>query len=258
MKQKTKWFKETMVTAGSLVLAGSALANTPIAIFDENFYMDGLFAWADATVVSDATGYSITDTGYGSGYKDINPNVDATGETTIELTVTLSGTPALPTDPVSGPIVSLVDGDGTFVNFAWFGQPVGTHVLTNLLSTPTWTASAGTVPGLDLATLDFFHLQDDPGAYAGIYTIKFVKFRLIGKPEPVLQITSHSYNPTSKEFALTWSSLAGKNYTVLQSATANGTYLPLVADIASGGTTTTTTVTMPAGDAGFLRIQEQP
>ena len=37
---------------------------------------------------------------------------------------------------------------------------------------------------LDLATLDFFHLQDDPGGFTGTYTVEFQDLRLITIPEP--------------------------------------------------------------------------
>src|SRR5438132_3642088 len=118
MKQRTKSFTSLAAMAGGLAMVSSAMADTTISSF-ENFNLDGVFAnWGSATIVSGATSYSVTASGYGSGYKAINPTIDATGETNIELTVTLSGTGA-PNAPISGPIVSLVDADGTFVNYAW-------------------------------------------------------------------------------------------------------------------------------------------
>lgn len=254
MKLQTKWLSKAVAVAGGLTIACSAVADTTITAFDDFFYMSGLFAWSDATVVSTETNYSITDIGYGSGYKDINPNIDATGETTIELTVTLSGTGG-PNDPISGPIVSLVDGDGTFYNYAWYGQTIGTQVLTANLSTPTFTSGAGTVPGLNLATLDFFHLQDDPGAYQGQYTITFENLRLTGAPPP--KITAQSYNPDTHEFSLTWTSLPGKSYTILHAPDLTNAFNSLVTDILSSGASTTNAVTIPAGNAGFLRVQQQ-
>jgi hypothetical protein len=261
MKQTKLWCNKVTAIACGMVAAGSVLANSTITTFDD-FWSDALYAsWVapEAIIEAGPTNYSITATGYGSNYKYIGaPAIDGTGNTTIELTVTLSGPPAA--DGHLGPIVSLVDADGTHVNYAWFGQPLGHHVLTMPLLTPTWQSAPGTNSGLDLTTLTHMHMQLDPGGFgtAGTYTISWEHLRLTGVPVPVIQITSHSYNPTTKEFTLTWSSLAGKNYTVLQAATADGTFDPLLPDVASGGTTTTTTVTMPAGDAGFLRILEQP
>ncbi len=254
MKQIKKWLTNLIVMANGLAMVSSALADTTISTF-ENFNLDGLFGnWASATVVSGPKAYSITSSGFGSGDKAMNPNIDATGETNIELTVTLSGTGG-PNDPISGPIVSLVDGDGTFYNYAWYGQTGGTHVLTANLSTPTFTSAAGSVPGLDLSKLAYFHLQDDPGAYPGQYTITFELLRLTGAPRPA--ITSQSYDPITQEFTLTWTSRPGKNYTILYTSDLTNQFSPLVPDIATGGSSTTATVTMPAGNTGFLRVQQQ-
>jgi hypothetical protein len=232
----------------------SASAETVLTTF-ENFTLDGLFSsWASATVVSDPTNYSITATGYGSGYKGITPNIDATGETNIELTVTLTGTNAANT-PMSGPIVSLVDADGTFYNYAWYGQIAGTHVLKASLRQPTFTSGAGTVPGLDLSRLAFFHLQDDPGTYSGQYTIAFNLLRLTGAP--ALAVTSQSFDIASQQFTLTWASRPGMNYTVLFASDLSSSFSPLLTDIPSAGTNTTTSVTVPGGQAGFLQILQQ-
>jgi len=167
--------------------------------------------------------------------------------------VTVSGTGGANT-PVSGPIVSLVDADGTFFNYAWYGQTSGGHILVANLSAPTSTSAAGSVPGLDLSKLAFFHLQDDPGAYQGQYTITFEHLRLTGAPRPA--ITSQSYDPNTHEFTLTWTSQPGKSYTILHTADLTSPFSPLIADIASNGTSTTTTVTMPVENSGFLRIQQ--
>lgn len=246
------WFNLSSLAA-SLLLASTAMADTTITDFHD-FNLDGLFAWSDAVVVSTSTNYSITDTNYGSGYKAINPHIDATGETNIELTVTLDGTGG-PEDPISGPIVSLVDNDGTFFNWAWYGQTKGRHVLTAPLSTPSYTSGSGAVAGLDLSNLAFFHLQDDPGAYHGGYTITFENLRLTGAPGP--NITDKSYNPATGEFTLTWTTRPGKNYNVLHSPTVTGGFTNLVTDIPANDTNTTTTVIVPTGSAGFLRIQQQ-
>jgi len=232
----------------------SAAANTTLSDF-ENFNLDGLFSsWSSATIVSGSTSYSITSSGYGSGFKTLDPNIDATGETNVELTVTLSGTGAV-NAPISGPIVSLVDADGTFYNYAWYGQTSGSHVLIANLSTPTFISAPGSVAGLDLSKLAFFHLQDDPGAYQGQYTITFEKLRLTGAPRPA--ITSQSYDASTHEFTLTWTSLPGKSYTILHTSDLTVPFNPLITDVASGGNSTTNTVTVPTEDTGFLRIQQQ-
>jgi hypothetical protein len=254
MKQHTKWLAALVTSIGSFTLPGSATSETVIATFD-NFNLDGVFSsWVSATIVSLPTNYSITASGFGSGYKALTPNIDATGETNIELTVTLAGSGA-PNAPISGPIVSLVDADGTFFNYAWYGQTQGTHVLRMDLNTPTFITAPGSASGLDLSRLAFFHLQDDPGAYSGQYTITFELLRLTGAPPPT--ITTQSYDPSTQQFSLTWTSLPGKTYTVLYSADLVAPFSPLATDIPSGGNSTTTTLTLPTGEAGYLRVQQQ-
>ncbi len=251
-KTKNLWSRVLFLAAG---IAGttSLMADTTITTFHD-FNLDGLFAWADAVVVSTSTNYSINDTNYGSGYKAINPHIDATGETNIELIVTLDGVGG-PTDPVSGPIVSLVDNDGTFYNWAWYGQTKGRHVLTAPLSPPTFTSGSGSVPGLDLSNLAFFHLQDDPGSYHGGYTITFESLRLTGAPGPA--ITAFSYDRGAGQFTLTWTSRLNRLYNVQYAPNLTTAFTTLMPDIPSDGAATTTTVTVPAGNAGYLRIQEQ-
>jgi hypothetical protein len=255
MKRIATWKTVVLAVAGSLAATLPTAAETTIATFDD-FNLDTLFYWSDATIVSSPTDYSITDVGYGSGYKNATPNIDATGETTIELTVTLSGPQAA--NGRLGPIVSLVDTDGTFVNFAWYGQTLGRHVLTKLLSAPTTVVNAGSVEGLDVANLDAFHLQLDPGSFgtSGAYTVVWENLRLTGAPRP--RITSNSYDPATQEFTLAWTSRPGRTYSVLYAAAATDSFNVLVADIPSDDApTTTTTVTMPSAATGFLRIQEQ-
>jgi hypothetical protein len=71
-------------------------------------------------------------------------------------------------------------------------------------------------------------------------------------------ITSSHYNPATLQFTLTWTSVTGAMYTVQETPGLNPiAWGPLQTNIASGGSTTTTTVTMPAGTKGFLRILVQ-
>lgn len=242
--------------AGALIMALALTrthADTLISTFDD-FNLDILYAWADATINSGPSSYDVTFTGFGSGYKIIDPAIDATGETTVELTVTISATGVAPNAPVSGPIVALVDGDGTTASYAWYGQTVGRHVLTALLSSGTGL-NTGSTPGLDVSTLQGFHLEDDPGAYKKEYTLSFENLRLTGIPLP--KILLKSYDPDTRQFSLTWKSVARKSYTILYSPDLVAGFTPLVTDIVSGGNSTTAAVSMPEGGAGFLRIQQQ-
>ena len=187
MKQQKRWFASALALAGSLALVSPAMADATITTFD-NFVSDALYpSWAlpSATIVSGPTAYTITATGYGSNYKYIGaPVINGLGNTHLELTVTLSG--PLAADGHLGPIIGLIDGDGTHVNYAWYGQLLGNHVLTMPVDSPTWTAAPGTTPGLDLSTLTHMHMQLDPGGFGtqGAYTISFENLRLITVPEP--------------------------------------------------------------------------
>ena len=168
--------------------AGLASAGTTITTFD-NFVSDALYpSWAlpSATVVSGPTSYSITATGYGSNYKYIGfPAIVGAGNTDIELTVALSG--PLSADGHLGPIVGIIDGDGTHYNYAWYGQTLGGHVLTMPVESPTSVAAAGGTAGLDLDTLTHMHMQLDPGGFGsqGQYTVEWQNLQLTGAvPEP--------------------------------------------------------------------------
>jgi len=187
MKQNIKRFTNMIALAGTLVVASPALADTVITTFD-NFTSDALYpSWAlpSATIVSGPTAYTVTATGYGSNYKYIGGfGINGAGNTHLELTVTLSGPAAA--DGQLGPIIELLDADGTDYNFAWYGQTLGSHVLTMALNSPTWSNNAGTTPGLDLTTLTHMHMQLDPGGFgsSGAYTISFENLSLITVPEP--------------------------------------------------------------------------
>lgn len=172
MKRHTTGFAAMFALAGSLIITSPALGDVTITTFD-NFVSDALYpGWAlpSSTVVSGPTSYDITSTGYGSNYKYIGGyGINGVGSTHLELTVTLSGPPAA--DGQLGPIISLIDGDGTYANFVWFGQTLGSHILTMSIDTPTWFTAAGTTPGLNLADLQHMHVQLDPGGFVAFGVI---------------------------------------------------------------------------------------
>lgn len=165
-----------LVWLAILAMGGKAAAGDIVISTFANFKLDTLYAaWTSATIASTGSNYQVSASGYGSGYAALEPSVDASGATSIELTVTITG----PSGVISGPIVSLVDRYGTFVDFAWYGQAAGRHVLKMDLSAgaPKPPAKAA---ALDLSHLGSFHLQNDPGKYSGQYTVTFEKLRLIG------------------------------------------------------------------------------
>lgn len=248
MKNTAPWLSISLAIVACLVAPTRATADTTINSFD-NFTSDALYAsWLTGTIVSGPTSYSVTATGYGSNWK-YNP-VDGSGYTNIQLTVTLSGAPEA--DGKLGPIITLVDADGTSCNYAWYGQTLGSHVLNMPVKSPTWSNAAGTVPGLDLATLTHLHLQLDPSTYAGQYTVVWEDLSLTGAAPPV--ITAQWYDPANRQFTLTWASAPNQMYRVLYSPDLTTAFTPLLTGIPATGGVTTTTVVMPAGNAGYLRV----
>ena len=249
MKTHTIWFAIAVAMASNLTMNDSVRANTTITDF-HNFTSDALYgSWSSATIVSGPTSYQITASGYGSNWKYLP--VSAIGnETNLELTVTLSGGGG----GFLGPIVTLVDTSGREYNYAWYGRPLGSLVLTSPISSPTSTA--GPAGPLDIAHLNGIHMQLDPSSYGGSYTISWQNLRLLGPP-PSIRITSQSYDPGAQNFTLTWSSSPGQSYTVLYSSDLSVAMAPLAVNIPSGGSSTTTTVSLPNGNVGFLRIKLQ-
>jgi hypothetical protein len=245
------------VTALTLVsVAGLVSADVTIASFDE-FNSDALYeSWAAATIESTPTNYVITATGYGSNYKFIgSPPVEGVGATKIQLDVTLSGPSAA--NGKLGPIVDLIDGDGTRYSYRWYGQPLGHRVLTMLIKSPTAIVDAGTVPGLDLSQLLHMHLQLDPGSFgtSGAYTVAWNDLLLTGFPP--FAITAEKFNPVTQEFTLTWNSISSKTYSILCAPDLSGPFTALVTAIDSGGTSTTATVVLPTGTYGYVRVQQE-
>lgn len=255
MQRDTRWFAVGIALMGGAGILGLVQADTTISTFDE-FTSNALYAsWATGTVESGPTSYSITATGYGSNWK-YNP-VDGSGNTTVELTVTLSGPPAA--SGFLGPIITLVDADGTSCDYAWYGQTLGQHVLTKAVDSPTRIGVPGSIVGLDLATLTHLHLQLDPGGFgtSGPYTVEWENLSLIGADVPPFEIIAQSFNPVTSELTLTWTSVPEGTYAVWQASDLAASFAPLETDIASQGDTTTATLTVPDEVAGFVRVVRQ-
>ena len=162
--------------------------------------------------------------------------------------------------------------DGNYVNFTF---STGSAALPMCQSRRLYLYQTGLQRNTYSVTLDQIAawggspVNDDPAIIffsdasdmAGPLFYYFDNFELIDTTPAVAgvtpTITSYSYNPTTHQFALTWTSQAGGNYTVQSSANLSSGFTSLVTNIPSGGSTTTTTVTMPGGNAGFLRILVQ-
>jgi PEP-CTERM motif-containing protein len=182
MRELSNWLVSALALCCGLMAGERAIGATLVSNFD-NFTLNQLYAsWADpniTTITSGPLSYTVSSVGYGSGYFDINPQINAAGETEIALDVTVSAASSLP-----GVILALVDGDGTFEDYRWYALTDGTHILTKTIAMPTSHVAAGSVPGLDLSTLDFFHIQVDGGGNGGRYSVSFNNLDLTTVPEP--------------------------------------------------------------------------
>ena len=134
-------------------------AFSPLVISDfSNFNMTGRYAsWSSATITSGPSDYRVQAAGgFGGGFYDVNPNMDLTGATSVDLNLTVN-----PASSAGGVLVVLSDNDGTEFRWTWFGlMPGNTYQLTAPI-TSGGQAAAGAVPGLDLTNISYFHLQGD-------------------------------------------------------------------------------------------------
>lgn len=176
--------KDLTVIAALCVVAWTSTTQAQTLITDfNNFFENELYAsWnsTEAIINSGPDSYTVTATGYGSNYTYIgNLGILGAGNTHLELDITLSGPPEA--DGFLGPIITLVDADGSSYNYAWYGQTLGDHLLTKAVTAPTWIGNAGTIPGLDLDMLLHMHMQLDPGEYGamGPYTVEWKNLNLI-------------------------------------------------------------------------------
>jgi hypothetical protein len=125
---------------------------TTITTFD-NFQLTGWYErWVTATFTSGPTSFRIQSTDFGGGFYDINPNLSAPDAVALELEITLN--PANQADTL---IVILVDEDITERAYRFDGLTNGHHVLTVPLSAYSHDNNPGSVPGLDVSNLSFFH-----------------------------------------------------------------------------------------------------
>lgn len=170
-----------LILTGPKVIADLAVTNASITTFN-GFASDALYpSWDSATIVTNGTSYILTTTGYGSNYKYIGfPQINATSCTNIELDCFISGPSGA--DGQIGPIVEIIDADGTDYKYAWYGQTLGHHTLTMPIESPTYVVSAGSTPGLNLTNILHMHMAADPGGFgsSGAFTISWNNLRFTG------------------------------------------------------------------------------
>lgn len=172
MRHNTKWLATLIAAASGLMVANSAWANVTIETFD-NFtpnMMWGSWATPAATITAGPTSWEVASIGYGSLWKYVG-DINGSAESKVQLKIDITGEPGF----VAGPIVDLVDNNGAWATFAWYGITTpGSYVLTADLSTTPW---------LNRADIQHIHLECDPGAAPDkLYDLTFKDLTLI--PEP--------------------------------------------------------------------------
>lgn len=244
----------------NLALAG-AMTNVEVLTFD-NYHQNAVYgAWASgATTSVGPTNWTVTAIGGGSDWVYLGgPDgvCNGAGQSNIVLTVTVSGVGA---GEIINPFVELIDSDSSDYTYTWYNLTNGQYSLTMPVQSPTTINAAGSTPGLNLAKLQHSHIGVDTGGQPTQYTISFDDLSLATPvvSAPTIQITSQSYNPQTHQLTLTWTSSPTKSYTILSTSNLQTPMSPLSANISSGGATTTTTVTLPVGNSGFVKVEQQP
>ncbi len=192
--------------------------------------------------------------GFGGGYHGVIPNIMTDSNKTLRLNVTLTA-PSTANGKL-GPIVILQDGDGTQLQYAWYGQNPATNlVLTSPLSSGN-NVQAGSIPGFDFSSISFFHLQLDPSTYSGSYTITWNNLDIFGCTAVPINITSFSYDKASGQFTLTWTSEPGATYAVDYTSDLQAGFHSSVTGIPSAGGTTTVSIYL-YDPQNFVRVRKQ-
>jgi hypothetical protein len=221
-----------------------------VSDFDNVGLLGGYGSWS--TLPPPTPGdWTFSQTNFGGGFQNITPNIDASSETTVELSITVSDVPGPPVSTV----VVLQDGDGTQETWTWGGLTNGSYVLTGSLANGTPVpAQPGTVPGFDASVVDWFHLQIAVDTNAPTYTVAFENLRFFGF-DPT--ISAVAFDPATSQADLTWESRPDRSYSVWQQSEITGAFSLVASNIVSGGTSTSTSVISTSGDQGYFQISEE-
>ena len=232
--------------------------------------------WNVSDVVQWGIGGSLTNQGLivGKGYGSITfsgtgaiagkplkiPTIGVSGTYLIATTITLTtNTPTL-----TGTLVFDLANTNQLVMQTYATNPMTLYYAGNLN-----VINSGPAPTAG-STYKFFSATNYNGAFnstsypvlpSGLNWIDNLltsgSITVSGSASPAISITSSQYNPSTHQLTLTWSSTPSGFYSVQYSSNlisdpfANNV---LQSGIPSGGNQTTTTVTLPANNAGFVRI----
>ena len=182
MKRNVKWLTAVIAIAGGLAIVNSAQAQTVTIDNFQSFVPNALYAsWATplATITQNPTSWEVSSSAYGSLWK-YEGDINASGASAVQLSINILNPTADPTF-AAGPIVDLVDNNGTWAQFYWYGQTAGNDVLTanfNALPAPDYIGA-----GFNFSDIQHIHLELDPGGFSGVYDLQYENLALV-VPEP--------------------------------------------------------------------------
>lgn len=167
---------------------------------------------------------------------------------------------------VTTPMVPTVQGgsDGDYINIDYNGLdgapfPMSTGRRQSMgqtgLQRETYSLTLDQIAYWPNSTINFSY--SEPAANWTQSPFFFDNFVLVNTAPatPTFSITAESYNATTKQFTLTFNSMPSKTYSVKFTPDLRTNFSDTLATgIASGGSNTTTTVTVPGGSAGYLLV----
>ena len=119
-----------------------------------------------------------------------------------------------------------------FTHNCRYGRSVGRRILKADLNAPTSISRVH--PGIGpFPDSTFSTFKTIPARTKGTYSITFEHLRLIGAPAPA--VTSYSFDPITRELALTWSSRPGRLYSILYSSGLTDEFNPVSTDLEPDG-----------------------
>ena len=237
MRSRSSRLAAAVVVCFAASFCATAPADEVITDFNSPWILDELYPnWDLATEVSGTDSYSLTASGYGSGYKGlISEGILGAGNNTLQLELTLSGDTG--GSGQLGPIVRLVDTDGTDYSYRWYGQTYGSKVLTSPVESPHTTMDPGLIPGLDLDNLESMFLELDPYLFTGSYTVEWQDLRLTTVTPPDPQVICDFNSTGISPYAGNWVVTNGADSMNITGSGFGGGWAPAFGSLDASGST---------------------
>jgi hypothetical protein len=185
LMMRTLFTRATLAAIAGLSFWSQASLAVTITTFDDYNPNQEYAGWSAGNNISGLTAYTAIASGFGGAYKDLIPNPNALGGTQIQLDVTVNA------GDLPNILAVLGDADGTEYAYRWFEVAAGNHLLVQPLAPvpgsgpqyDNFVSQAGGVAGLDLANIDFLHIQIDAHGSQTLYSVAYNDLSVI-VPEP--------------------------------------------------------------------------